>query len=38
MTFVLTGVRSYRSIMSCVRSPVQPLVMPDPIVSGSMVL
>ncbi len=37
-TFVFTGVRSYRSIMSCVSKPVQPLVRLVPIVSGSLVL
>lgn len=35
-TFVLTGVRLYRWIMSWLSSPTQPLVMPDPIDSGSL--
>jgi len=34
-TFVLTGVREYRCIMSCVSRPTQPLVMPLPIDSAS---
>lgn len=36
-TFVLTGVRSYRSIMSWLSRPTQPLVTPEPIDSGSLV-
>ena len=35
-TFVFTGVRSYRWIMSWLSRPTQPLVMPDPIDSGSL--
>ena len=38
ITLVLTVVRENRSSMSCVRRPVQPLVMPLPIVVGSLVL
>lgn len=35
-TFVLTGVREYRCIMSWLSRPTQPLVMPFPIDSGSL--
>lgn len=35
-TLVLTGVREYRWIMSWLSRPTQPLVMPVPIVSGSL--